>query len=92
MNPELNTTQAATNDTQFKIESKFIQLTDELAGQFRNKREQRGWSQTVLAEKSTVGRKFIIDIEGGKRNPELKSILALAMALGYGIRIEFTRL
>lgn len=88
----LKTTPIVTNDLQLKIESKFIQVTDDLAEQIRNKREQRGWSQTVLAEKSPVSRKLIIDVEGGKANPQLKTILALAATLGYGIRIEFTRL
>lgn len=92
MNQESNTTQAATNGLQLKIESNFIKVTDDLAELVRNKRELRGWNQTVMAEKSTMSRKVIVEVEGAKANPQLKTILALAVTLGYGIRIEFTRL
>jgi len=47
----------------------------------RGIREQQGWSQDHLAEKSELHRTYISGIERGARNPTLSVIEKLAQAL-----------
>ncbi|GAA1959386.1 helix-turn-helix transcriptional regulator [Catenulispora subtropica] len=48
----------------------------------RRRRESRGWSLDVLADRSGLSRSMLIGVEHGRRNPSLKSVQALAVALG----------
>lgn len=43
-------------------------------------------SQERLAELAKVDAKTIVQIEGGKRNPTLKSLQKIAKALGVGLK------
>lgn len=45
-------------------------------------RKQRGWSQLSLAEKARVDRRYMSDVENGKRNLSLDVLQRLATALG----------
>lgn len=47
----------------------------------RRRREARTWSLDVLADRSGLSRSMLIGVEHGRRNPSLKVIQALAMAL-----------
>jgi len=51
----------------------------------RNLREGRGFSQEVLAEKSSLHRTYIGGVERGLRNPSLKSLQRIAKGLGVGV-------
>lgn len=51
----------------------------------RKVRREKGLSQEELAEKAKVDPKTIIQIEGGKRNPTLKTLQKLANALNIPI-------
>jgi len=52
-----------------------------LAANLRRLRDAKGWSQTVLAERSGLSRRMISAIEGGSANISLSSIDRLAAAL-----------
>lgn len=52
-----------------------------LAANLRCLRDAKGWSQTVLAERSGLSRRMISAIEGGSANISLSSIDRLAAAL-----------
>jgi transcriptional regulator with XRE-family HTH domain len=46
-------------------------------------RQQRGWTQEELAERSDVHRSYLASIETGDRNPTLDVIVTLA----HGLRV-----
>jgi transcriptional regulator with XRE-family HTH domain len=53
-----------------------------------NARSQRGISQTQLAallEETGVSQSYISQLEAGKRNPKLETIVALAIALNVPV-------
>jgi transcriptional regulator with XRE-family HTH domain len=47
----------------------------------RKMREDRGWSQTKMAEESRLGRKAISFIEEGQRQPKLDTLIRMSVAL-----------
>ena len=51
----------------------------------RRHRETLGFSQEKLAEKADLDRTYISDIERGGRNPSIRSIAAIARALGLTV-------
>ncbi|QGN58981.1 helix-turn-helix transcriptional regulator [Nostocoides sp. HKS02] len=55
----------------------------------RELREERGWSQEVLAERAGVHRTYVGSVERGERNVSLKNIYALAEALAVRARDLF---
>jgi putative transcriptional regulator len=57
-----------------------------MTSQLRALREQRGWSQAVLAEHLEVSRQTVNAIETGKYDPSLP--LAFAIARVFALRIE----
>jgi putative transcriptional regulator len=57
-----------------------------MKSQLRALREQRGWSQAVLAEHLEVSRQTVNAIETGKYDPSQP--LAFAIARVFALRIE----
>jgi len=55
----------------------------------RELRSKRGWSQEELAGQARLHRTYIADIERGKRNPSLWTIVRIARALGCPVRDLF---
>jgi transcriptional regulator with XRE-family HTH domain len=55
----------------------------------RSLREEKGFSQEALAEKSSLHRTYIGGVERGLRNPSLKSLHRIAKGLGVGVRDLF---
>ena len=48
-------------------------------------RKQRGWTQEELSFQSGINKKYICDMENGRRNPSLEIIERLAIAFGISI-------
>ena len=55
----------------------------------KRRRNHLGFSQEKLAERASLHRTYISDVEAGKRNPSLASIQRLATALGTPISAVF---
>ncbi len=53
-----------------------------LAAYMRSLRRRKGWSQERLAEETGLHRTYIAGIERGLRNPSLRNIVKIALALG----------
>lgn len=51
----------------------------------RRFRQERGWSQEVLARKSQVGRSYLATMERGGQNFAALNLLQVAEALGVGV-------
>jgi len=64
-----------------KSVEKFGRFQTRLAGRLAEYREDKGLSQAALAKKAGVKQQYISDIERRKRNPTLRSLVALADAL-----------
>jgi transcriptional regulator with XRE-family HTH domain len=54
----------------------------EIAMRVRAERAQRRWTLDELAERSTVSRRLLVQIEHAEANPSLATLLKLAAALG----------
>jgi y4mF family transcriptional regulator len=58
---------------------------DELAKLVRSRRRAAGLSQQQLAEAAGTGRRFVSDLEGGKKTVQLVQVLLVLGALGIGL-------
>jgi transcriptional regulator with XRE-family HTH domain len=54
-------------------------------------REEKGWSQTRLAQESGVDRATINQVEGGRRSPTISTLELLATALGAEVADFFPK-
>jgi len=52
-----------------------------LGANIRKAREQRGWSQEELADRSGIHRTYISGVERAARNPTIEIVAAIAKAL-----------
>lgn len=57
----------------------------------RQRREKLGFSQEQLAERASLHRTYVSDIERGTRNSSLKSIEKVSGALGISIGTLFSK-
>ena len=55
----------------------------------RRLRRGRQWTSQKLAECADLPRGYVADIEGGRRNPSLRSLLRAANALGVPVQDLF---
>jgi len=51
----------------------------------RKLRQQRGWTQVVMAEKLGLDRSYLADAERGKRNVALVNLEVIAMGFGMSV-------
>jgi transcriptional regulator with XRE-family HTH domain len=51
----------------------------------RKHRDAKGFSQETLAEKADLDRTYISDIERGARNPGIRNVVRIAVALGITV-------
>ncbi|MAG59625.1 transcriptional regulator [Candidatus Woesebacteria bacterium] len=56
-------------------------ISQKLRERIRKLRKQRGLTQEALAELARMDPKSVIEIEGGKRNPTLKTVTKVASSL-----------
>src|ERR1041384_2163111 len=57
--------------------------------EIKRRRIQLGISQEKLAERASLHRTYVSDVEAGKRNPSLASIQRLTLALGASLGAIF---
>jgi len=50
----------------------------QLGHRIRKLRNQRGWTQVVMAEKTGLDRSFLADVERGKRNISIRNLYFVA--------------
>lgn len=60
-----------------------------LANRVKLLRRSRRWTQEKLAERASMQRSYLADLERGYRNPSVRTLLKLANALGVRIRDLF---
>jgi putative transcriptional regulator len=56
----------------------------------RTEREQRGWTQSVLAERLSVSRQTVVALETGKYDPSLPLAFRISHLFGKPIEALFT--
>ncbi len=61
------------------------QLLRALGSRVRHLREDKGWTQEVLADHAGLDRSYIAGIEAGLRNPSVKALAKVAKGLGLSI-------
>jgi putative transcriptional regulator len=60
-----------------------------MESRIRSEREQRGWTQAVLAERLGVSRQTIVAIETGKYDPSLPLAFAISRLFEKNIEALF---
>jgi methanogenic corrinoid protein MtbC1/DNA-binding XRE family transcriptional regulator len=58
---------------------------EQLGRRVRRFRKGRGWSQQELGDRSNLDRAYINILEGGRQNPSIRSVKAIADALGISL-------
>jgi transcriptional regulator with XRE-family HTH domain len=53
-----------------------------LAERIKALRSAKGWSQEQLAERASIQRSYLADLERGYRNPSVRTLVKVANALG----------
>jgi transcriptional regulator with XRE-family HTH domain len=56
-----------------------------LAARIKALREAKGWSQERLAERAAMQRSYLADLELGRRNPSVRTLVKVANAFGIPI-------
>lgn len=59
---------------------------NEIGARIREVRMEKGMTQAQLAERSGLCRSYIMSIEAGQRNPTVKTVTAIAEALGVSVK------
>jgi len=65
-----------------------IRNIKQLSALVRQTRKAQGVSQTVLAQASNVGLRFVGDIERGKPTIQFDKLMAVLTSLGIAVRVE----
>lgn len=83
-------TQTSTQTTQ-KISAPEIILRDRFGVTVRQAREKLGWSQEMLADKASLNRSYLGEVERGIVMPSLATIAKLAGALSTNMSVLIAR-
>lgn len=62
----------------------------ELGATVRERRRLFGWTQAELAGRVGVTRDWVIDVEAGRGNPQLRHLLRTLDVLGLSLRVDPT--
>lgn len=65
-----------------------IKTATDLANVIRTVRKRQGISQTVLAQLSNVGVRFVFDVENGKPTVQFGKVLSLLRTMGVAMKFE----
>jgi transcriptional regulator with XRE-family HTH domain len=61
------------------------QILRQLAERIKVLRDARGWTQEQLAERAAMQRSYLGDLELGRRNPSVRTLVKLANAFGMAV-------
>jgi XRE family transcriptional regulator, regulator of sulfur utilization len=61
------------------------QVLRQLAGRIKLLRDANGWSQEQLSERAAMQRSYLADLELGRRNPSVRTLVRIANAFGIPI-------
>ena len=64
-----------------------IAVNEVIGQRVRQHRTARGWTLDELADRSSVSRRMLINIEHGEGNPSIATLLRISNALGVGLPI-----
>jgi len=56
-----------------------------LAERIKALRDARGWTQEQLAERAAIQRSYLGDLELGRRNPSVRTLVKVANAFGIAV-------
>jgi transcriptional regulator with XRE-family HTH domain len=56
-----------------------------LAERIKTLREARGWTQEQFAERAAMHRSYLGDLELGRRNPSVRTLVKVANAFGIAV-------
>jgi len=56
-----------------------------LAERIKTLRQARGWTQEQLAERAAMQRSYLADLELGRRNPSVRTLVKVANAFGIAV-------
>lgn len=65
-----------------------VDSMSEVADSVRRARKEQGVSQTVLAQLSNVGLRFLCEVEHGKSTVRFDKLLSVLTSLGITLRLE----
>jgi transcriptional regulator with XRE-family HTH domain len=56
-----------------------------LAERIKSLRRAKNWSQEQFADRASIQRSYLADLERGYRNPSVRTLVKVANALGVGV-------
>ena len=71
-----------------KVDMIQVDSMSEVADSVRRARKEQGVSQTVLAQLSNVGLRFLCEVEHGKSTVRFDKLLSVLTSLGITLRLE----
>lgn len=68
-----------------------VNISNQFGRIVKQVREERGWSQEVLADKADLNRSYVGEVERGSAMPSLSTVAKLANALGISMSALLAR-
>jgi transcriptional regulator with XRE-family HTH domain len=60
-----------------------------LANRIKELRREKAWSQEELAERASIQRSYLADLERGSRNPSVRTLVKIANAFRVSLKDLF---
>ena len=67
-----------------------IQTTEDIGQTIQIYRKKQGLTQEELALLANVGRRFVVELEQGKKTAQIEKVLQVLHALGIGLNLLIT--